>query len=70
MMSPLIVRPKNEKEALAIEAVLYAMEIPFEKSKASPYNPEWEKMMNQSVAEMEEGKTHEISIKELEDLWK
>ena len=69
-MSPIIVRPKNEKEALAIEAVLNAMDISFEKPDGSPYNPDWEKMMNKSVAEMEKGKFRIVSLDELEDLWK
>lgn len=69
-MTPLIVYPKDKEQATAIEAVLRAMGIPYEKSENGHYNPKWEKMMNQSVKEMEEGKTHNISIDELEDLWK
>ena len=39
-------------------------------SVSENYRPEWEKMMKQSVKEIEEGRTHEIPTEELEDLTK
>ncbi|WP_236977748.1 DUF2683 family protein [Membranihabitans maritimus] len=85
-MKTLTVHPQNKEQAKAIEAVLKALKIPYEKlnhpekfdsrskSQVSEsnelYNPDWEKMMKQSAKEIEEGKGIKMSIKELEDLWK
>ena len=69
-MDAIIVHPKNKEQFSALEIILNAMEVPFEKSKAvkkSPYNPDFVAKIKRSEKNFSEGKYTTIKM---EDLWK
>jgi len=51
----IIAHPKNKKQEAAIEAVLKALDISFQKEEESPYNPEFVVKIKQSLAEVKNG---------------
>lgn len=66
-METLIVHPKNQEQLVAIEAVLKALKVDFNKEEESPYNPEFVAKIKQSEKNFKEGKFTTIKV---EDLWK
>ncbi len=65
-METLTIHTKNKAQTAAIKAVLKAMEIPFESSDKSNYNPEFVAKINASEEEEKYGKTTAIKT---DDLW-
>ncbi|MCX2491987.1 hypothetical protein OQX63_00800 [Pedobacter sp. PF22-3] len=51
----IIAHPKNKKQEAAIEAILKALDVTFQKEEKSPYNPEFVTIVNQSLAEVKKG---------------
>jgi len=51
----IIAHPKNKKQEAAIEAILKALDVTFQKEEKSPYNPEFVAIVNQSLAEVKKG---------------
>lgn len=51
----IIAHPKNKKQEAAIEAILKALDVTFQKEEESPYNPEFVAIVNQSLAEVKKG---------------
>ncbi|MGN6530456.1 MAG: DUF2683 family protein [Ginsengibacter sp.] len=68
-MQAITIHPKNEEQLNALEIILKAMKVPFEKSKTdkNPYDPEFVAKIKRSEKNFEEGKYTAIKI---EDLWK
>ena len=68
-MEAITIHPKNKEQLNALEIILNAMKVPFEKSKdiVSPYNPEFVAKIKISEKNFSEGKFTTIKI---EDLWK
>ena len=71
-METFIVHPKNQEERNVVKAFLEALKIKFEKttendSDASPYNPEFVAMIEQSISDEKEGKITKVN---LDDIWK
>jgi hypothetical protein len=68
-MEAIIIHPKNKEQLNALEIILNAMKVPFEKNKVekSPYNPEFVAKIKESKKNFSEGKYTTIQI---EDLWK
>ena len=54
----------------AIKAILKAMKIKYEISKAKPYKKEFVDMVLAAEAEIKSGKGKKISSDEFDDLWK
>ncbi|MEH3115313.1 DUF2683 family protein [Pedobacter terrae] len=50
-----IAHPKNKKQEAAIEAILKALDVSFQKEEESPYHPEFVAKVNQSLAEVNKG---------------
>lgn len=66
-MEILTIHTKNKAQTKAIKAVLKAMEIPFESSSGSTYDPEFVAKIKASEEEEKYGKTKTIKT---DDLWK
>ena len=69
-MEAITIHPKNKEQLNAIQIILNAMKVPFEKSKVvkkSSYNPEFVAKIKRSEKNFSEGKYATIKI---EDLWK
>ncbi len=64
IMETLIVHPKNQKQLAAIEAVLKALDIAFKREDS--YNPDFEKKIEKSKAEVRDGKTTKVKPA---DIW-
>lgn len=64
-METLIVHPKNQKQLVAVEVVLKALDVDFKKE--SPYNHEFVVKIKKSESNFKEGKY--ITVK-VEDLWR
>ncbi|RNL52370.1 DUF2683 family protein [Pedobacter jejuensis] len=56
----IIAHPKNKKQEAAIEAVLKALNVSFDKEDKSPYNPEFVAKVKQSLAEVKKGNVTRI----------
>ncbi len=65
-METLIVQPKNQKQLAAIEAVLKALNITFER-EGNYYDPEFVAKIKKSEKNFKEGK---FTILKVEELWK
>jgi hypothetical protein len=65
-METLIVHPENKEQLAAMKSFMKAFKISFEE-EASPYNPDFVKMIKQGDKDLAEGKG---VIIDLEDLWK
>ncbi len=66
-METLIVHPKNQKQLLAIEAVLKALNVAFKVEDNTPYNPEFVAKIKRGEKAAKEGKGQKINVA---DLWK
>lgn len=68
-MEAITIHPENEEQLNALEIILKAMKVPFEKVKTDkhPYDPEFVAKIKRSEKNFEEGKYTSIKI---EDLWK
>lgn len=66
-METLTIHTKNKAQTVAIKAVLNAMEIPYETSDESIYNPEFVAKIKASEEDEKYGKTTAIKT---DDLWK
>jgi hypothetical protein len=68
-MEVITIHPKNKEQVDALEIILNAMKIPFNKSKTkkSPYDPEFVAKIKRSEKNFSEGKFTTIKV---EDLWK
>ncbi|GAA4205868.1 hypothetical protein GCM10022289_26010 [Pedobacter jeongneungensis] len=51
----IIAHPKNKKQEAAIEAVLKALDISFQKEEESPYNPEFVAKIKKSLSDVKKG---------------
>ncbi len=71
-METLTVHPQDKDQLTAVEAVLKALKVPFEKAKEekSPYNPEFVKKIKQGDKDLKEGKGRKVTLDELNGLWK
>ncbi|MFC1224732.1 hypothetical protein SAMN04488511_10139 [Pedobacter suwonensis] len=63
----IIAHPKNKKQAAAIEAVLKALDVSFQKEEASPYHPEFVAKIKSRAASAEKGNT--TRIKDPKNIW-
>lgn len=69
-MEAITIHPQNEEQLNALEIILKAMKVPFERNKAvekSPYDPDFEVKIKRSEKNFAEGKYTSIKI---EDVWK
>ncbi len=66
-METLILRPKNQKQLAAIEAVLQALDIAFQKEEEIDYDPAFVEKIKKSEKNFKEGK---YTVLKVEDLWK
>jgi hypothetical protein len=51
----IIAHPKNKKQEAAIEAVLKALNVSFQKDDGAPYNPEFVAEIKESLADVKKG---------------
>ena len=65
-MESIIVHPENKKQLVAVEAVLNALGINFEKEKENTHNPDLLKVIAKGREDEKKGKT--IKIKSA-DIW-
>jgi nitrate reductase assembly molybdenum cofactor insertion protein NarJ len=68
-METLIVHPKNQKQLAAVEAVLKALNVAFNK-KESPYNPDFVAAIKKSQEQAKNGKVVTYTHSQLADLCK
>lgn len=69
-MVTLTVHPKNQKQLVAVEAVLKALEVDFKKEGKNPYDPEFVAKIKESQKQAKEGKIVSYTLTELENLCK
>jgi hypothetical protein len=69
-MVTLMVHPKNQKQLVAVEAVLKALHVDFKKGDESPYDPEFVAKIKESQKQAKEGKIVSYTLAELENLCK
>lgn len=62
-----IARPKNKKQEAAIEAILKALDVFFQKEEAGPYHPEFVAKIKVRAASAEKGNT--TRIKDPKNIW-
>ncbi|MCZ4222806.1 DUF2683 family protein [Pedobacter rhodius] len=63
----IIAHPKNKKQEAAIEAVLKALNVSFQKEDESPYDPEFVAKIKKSLAEVKKGNV--TRIKDPSNIW-
>lgn len=63
-MEILIVHPTTQKQLEAVEAVLKALDVAFQKEE-SPYDPEFVAKIEQSKKQVKEGKTTRVKKEDL-----
>ena len=66
----IIVHPKNIEQTNVLKAFMKALNIKFEISKESPYNPDFVKKVLQGKKDIEQGKGITLSMNELKELCK
>ena len=66
-METLIIHTEDEEKSKTVKAILKALKVKFEISKEKPYNPDFVKKIQESMAEAEKGK---VTVIKTEDLWK
>lgn len=70
-METLIVHPKNQKQLVAVEAVLKALNVAFKKKEEeSQYNPEFVAKIKKSQTQAKEGKVVSYTHDQLAELCK
>lgn len=63
----IIAHPKNKKQEAAIEAVLKALDVSFQKEEESPYNPEFVSKIKERMANAKKGNV--TRIKDPKNIW-
>ncbi len=66
-MESITVHPQNKEQSIALEIILKAMNIPFEKEPESPYNPEFVAKIKRGEKAAKEGKGMKV---DMANLWK
>lgn len=66
-METITIHPQSEEQASLFEQLAKALNVPFEREKNSPYNPEFVDKILKASKEISEGKGAKIP---LQDLWK
>jgi hypothetical protein len=66
-METLVVKPKNQKQLDAVEAVLKALNVSFKKEEKSPYDPEFVVKVKKRQKQIEEGNF--ITIDPSKSIW-
>lgn len=66
-METLIVHPKNQKQLEAVEAVLKALDVTFQKERRSQYNPDFIAKIEKSKQEVKEGKLTRVKKEDLQN---
>jgi len=66
-MATITVHPQNKEQSSALEIILKAMNIPFEKAEESPYNPEFVAKIKRGEKAAKEGKGMKVDVN---NLWK
>lgn len=69
-METLIVHPKNQKQLVAVEAVLKALNVAFKKEEESPYNPDFVTKIKKSQEQAKSGKVITYTHDQLAELCK
>jgi hypothetical protein len=68
-METLIFQPDNQEQVNALKAFAKALKISF-KTQEKPYDPEFVAKIKKSKEDFAAGKGREITIDELDSLWK
>ncbi|RBQ07711.1 DUF2683 family protein [Pedobacter miscanthi] len=63
----IIAHPKNKKQEAAIEAVLKALDVTFQKEEESPYNPEFVAKIKKSLYDVKKG--NYITLDPSKSIW-
>ncbi len=66
-METITVHPQNKEQSNALEIILKAMNVPFEKEEESPYNPEFLAKIKRGEKAAKEEKTMKVNVA---NLWK
>ncbi|MGI4022141.1 MAG: DUF2683 family protein [Janthinobacterium lividum] len=66
-MESIIIHPQNKEQLTALEIVLKAMNIPFEREEESPYNTEFVAKINRGEKAAKKGKGMRVDVA---NLWK
>lgn len=69
-MATLIIHPQSEEQENLFEQLAKALNVPFEKSEVTSYNPEFVKKIEQGIEDSKNGLGRKISLEELDNLWK
>ncbi|RYE19840.1 MAG: hypothetical protein EOP42_28410 [Sphingobacteriaceae bacterium] len=64
-MESITIHPQNEEQLTALEIILKAMNIPFEKENESPYNPEFVAKIKRGEKAAKEGKGLKVDLENL-----
>jgi hypothetical protein len=63
----IIAHPKNKKQEAAVEAILKALNVSFQKEEESPYNPEFVAKIKARAVSAERGNV--TRIKDPKNIW-
>ena len=71
-MTTLTVKPKNRKELLMVEKILEALKVKFvpAEEENAPYNPEFVAKILKGREDSKNGKGRNVTMNELNALWK
>lgn len=69
-MTTIVIHPQSEEQESLFEQLAKVLNVPFEKSEESPYDPEFVKKIEQGREDVKNGLGRKITLEELDNLWK
>lgn len=64
-MESITIHPQNKEQLTALEIILKAMNVPFEKENESPYNPEFVAKVKRGERAAKESKGFKVNLEKL-----
>lgn len=64
-METITAHPQNKEQSTALEIILKAMNVPFEKEEESPYNPEFVAKIKRGEKAAKQGKGMKVDLENL-----
>jgi len=69
-MTTITIHPETPEQETALKALAKALKLKFEVSKGQPYDPDFVAKVKKAQQEIKDGKGKNVSIEELNELWK
>lgn len=69
-MTIIVIHPQSEEQESLFEQLAKVLNVPFEKSEESPYDPEFVKKIEQGREDERNGLGRKVTLEELDNLWK